>query len=197
MENVNDILTSEEKAFIKAQGLDISDFYDARGLGGPKIYHDKAKAHNCHFVISNKCNNGHRLKTRSGGCIMCRTANISFQKRHSIKGTIYVAISGFLCKIGVVEDNKKPVESIDRREYQINSEGGYGGRTEWKMIKTWIVDKNLGKIEEEAHQLLESYKVDDKFYKYSNERRKADELYKCTIQEAINAVKKAIEKYNK
>lgn len=72
MPNIQNILTKEEKIFIKSKGLDISDFFDARGLGGYRKYHDIAKAADCHFVISNFCSNGHRLKDRHGHCIMCR-----------------------------------------------------------------------------------------------------------------------------
>jgi len=192
MSNINDILTAEEKAFIKTQGLDFSDFFDARGMGGPKKYHDLAKSKGCRFVISNYCNEGHRLKTRSGHCIMCDTSDIAFQTRNSNDGTIYVAYSGALCKVGVIDSKYKP-SNIERREYQINSEGGYGGRTEWKMFKKWPVNHNLGKVEDEAHKLLAKYKVEDKTYKYSNEIRKADELYRCTLQDAVDAVRKALE----
>lgn len=195
MNNINDVLTAEEKAFIKSQGLEVSDFFDARGMGGPKKYHDLAKAQGCRFVISNSCNYGHRLKSRSGRCIMCNTANIAFQNRDSIEGTIYLAISGELCKIGVIDSKKNSTAFLERREYQINSEGGYGGRTEWRMFKKWSVTRNLGKVEHEAHKILECYKVDGKKYKYSNEIREADELYKCSIQAAIDAVRKALEIY--
>ena len=195
MNNINDVLTAEEKAFIASQGLDVSDFFDARGMGGPKNYHDLAKAQGCRFVINNTCNAGHRLKTRSGHCIMCNTATIAFQTRDSIEGTIYLAISGELCKIGVIDSRKNSTELLGRREYQINSEGGYGGRSEWRMIKKWSVPRNLGKVEHKAHELLKRYKVDGKMYKYSNERREADELYKCTIQNAVDAVKSALEAY--
>ena len=90
MESILGILTEEEKAFIKEHGLSPSDFYDARGEHC-KAYHDKAKAHGCRFVIYNYCQKGHRLKTRSGHCIMCRPANIAFQKRDSGKGIVYIA----------------------------------------------------------------------------------------------------------
>ncbi len=195
MSKISDILTKEEKEFIKSQGLDVSDFFDARGMGGPKKYHDLAKAKGCRFVISNSCNYGHRLKSRSGRCIICNTANIAFQNRDSIEGTIYLAISGELCKIGVIDSRKNSSELLGRREYQINSEGGYGGRTEWRMFKKWPVSRNLGKVEHKAHELLKLYKVDGKNYKYSNEIREADELYKCTIQKAVDAVRAALEIY--
>ena len=34
MPNIQNILTKEEKIFIKSKGLDISDFFDGQGIGG-------------------------------------------------------------------------------------------------------------------------------------------------------------------
>jgi len=192
MNNVNEILTTEEKAFIKSQGLSISDFMDVRGLGGPKKYHDIVKAKGCHFVISNNCTYGHRLKSRSGRCIICDTRNIVFQKRDSIGGTIYVAVSGKYCKVGILDNKKNSLDALEHREYQMNSEGGYGGREDWTMIKSWDVQHDIGKVEREAHRLLQDYKVEGELYWYSNELRTADELFECTIQKATDAVKKAL-----
>jgi hypothetical protein len=64
------ILTKEEKDFLKKYNLSPTDFYDARGES-VTVYHDKAKAAGCQFVI-NSCQYGHRLKDRSGHCIVCK-----------------------------------------------------------------------------------------------------------------------------
>ena len=187
MDSILNILTEEEKAFIKKQGLSPSDFYDGRGET-QKVYHDKARVLGCDFVISvGQC--GHRLKTRSGGCIICNTANIAFQKRNSGKGKVYVAVSGKYTKVGVIDSTSQHL--LDHREYQLNSEGGYGGRTGWQLVKSWSLGRNAGKIEDEAHKLLEKYKVEEN-YIYSGGKRKAQEIFECSIQEAIDAVKKAI-----
>ena len=192
MNNINSIFTAEEKAFIKAQGLDASDFIDVRGMGGPKNYHDTVKAKGYMYVISNYCTQGHRLKTRSGRCIICDTRNIAFQKRDSIGGTIYIAVSGKYCKVGIIDNKRNSQDVLSHREFQVNSEGGYGGREGWRMIKSWNVERNLGKVEREAHRLLAKYKVDGKSYSYSYERRNAQELFECSIQEALDAVKQAM-----
>ena len=53
--------------------------------------------------------------------------------------------------------------------------------------------KNAGKVEREAHKLLEKYKV-ERDYIYSGEVRNAKEIFECSIQTAIDAVKRAIDK---
>ena len=191
MGNILNILTNEEREFIKHHGISPEDIYDGRGEIA-KEFHDNAKAHGCHFVI-NQCQFGHRLKTRSGHCIVCRPSNISFQKRDSIGGVIYVAYSGKYCKVGVTDEKTKSnQESLSDREYRLNSEGGYAGRTGWKYIKTWAIEKNLGKVERDAHKLLEKYQAEEQ-YIYSGNKRNAKEIFVCSIQSAIDAVKKAIE----
>lgn len=194
MNDIDKILTKEEKDFITAHGLSTNDFYDARGLRYKEV-REIAKEHDCRFVIYNYCNNGHRLKTRSGHCIVCRPANIAFQNRENLGGVIYVACGGKYCKVGITEEkDKSNKESLEDREYRLNSEGGYAGCSNWKYIKIWNVERNLGRIEREAHRLLEEYKV-EKLYWYSGELRTTKELFECSIQAAVDAVNMAIELY--
>ena len=189
--NILSILTEEEIVFLKKHNLSPSDFYDARGKS-VTVYHAKAKEAGCRFVI-NSCKYGHRLKERSGHCIVCNPAYITYQKRESVGGVIYVAINGKYCKVGVTDKKEKTnKESLNDREYRLNSEGGYAGRTGWRIIKSWQIEKNVGKVEREAHGFLQKYKAEEKEYIYSGEKRKAQEIFVCSIQTAIDAVKKAI-----
>ena len=193
--DIRKILTKEEKEFIRSYGLDISEFYDVRGLGGPKKYHDLVKANGCSFVIGNYCNNGHRLKNRHGHCIMCKTYNITFQKRFSENGILYIAVAGEHCKVGIVENNYNDIgEAIYHRTITLNMDDGYGNITGWKIVKHWEI-KNAGRLEDEVHQLLARYKEEDVYYWYSGELRTAKELFKCSQRKAENAVKKVLDEY--
>ena len=194
MENILSILTKDEKEFISHHGISPSEIYDGRGEI-IKVYHDNAKKKNCRFVLANPCPYGHRLKDRSGHCIVCRPLGIAIRKRESGTGVVYVAINGKFTKVGMIENNIKNIdEAINKREYRLNDEGGYGGRTGWKTVKTWQLEKNAGKVEREAQNLLERYKV-EKNYIHSGELHSTKELFECPVQTAINAVKKAIELY--
>ena len=195
MEDILKILTKEEKEFIKHHGIEPSDIYDARGEI-VKVYHDKAKKLGCGFVIANPCPYGHRLKDRSGHCIVCRPMGIAIRKRESGTGVVYVAVNGKYTKVGMIENNIKDVgKAVNKREYRLNDEGGYGGRSGWTTVKTWQLEKNAGKVEREAQNLLEQYKV-EKDYIHSGELHSTKELYECSIQTAVNAVKKAMELNN-
>lgn len=79
MNDILNILTKEEKAFIKQHGIDSSDIYGARGKI-IKVYHEEAKMHGCSYVVANPCPYGHRLKDRSGTCIVCKPLGIAFRR---------------------------------------------------------------------------------------------------------------------
>ena len=196
MSDILSILTKDEKEFIKRHGISPSDIYDARGEI-VKVYHDIAKDQGCGFVIANPCPYGHRLKDRSGHCIVCRPFGIAIRKREGGKGVVYVAVNGKYTKVGMIENNiKNTAVAISKREYRLNDEGGYGGRNGWQTVKSWQLEKNAGKVEREAQNLLESYKV-EKNYIHSGELHSTKELFECTISVAIDAVKQAIENINK
>jgi hypothetical protein len=191
MNNILNILTDEEKDFIKKYEINPSDIYDARGEI-VKVYHDKAKALGCKFVI-NSCIYGHRLKDRNGHCIVCHPKYITYQKREINSGILYIAQYDKFCKVGIIESKRTTVEAlIKHREYQLNSEDGYGGFVGWKIPKYWIVDKYIGKVEREAHNLLNDYKVDG-LYWHSAELTSTTELFKCSLEKAEEAVLMALE----
>ena len=121
---------------------------------------------------------------------------IAIRKRESGTGVVYVAVNGKYTKVGMIENNIKDVgKAVNKREYRLNDEGGYGGRSGWTTVKTWQLEKNAGKVEREAQDLLEQYKV-EKDYIHSGELHSTKELYECSIQTAVNAVKKAMELNN-
>lgn len=188
MATIHNILTKEEKLFVKNHNLDEADFYDARNDSSVKVYHDKAKQNGCHFVIYRESTCGHRLKTRSGHCIICNPARIAFQKRETIKGVLYIATSGVYCKVGVIDyTSGYNSEYLIHRIGQLNSEGGYAGITGWKLYKAWNISENVGKVEREVHRIMSKYQI-IKPYIYSGELRDATELFKCSKTVAEKAI---------
>ncbi len=194
MDSILRILTKEEKEFINHHDIAPSEIYDGRGEL-VRVYHDKAKELGCRFVLANPCPYGHRLKDRTGHCIVCRPFGIAIRKRENGTGVVYVAVNGKYAKVGMIENNIKNIdEAINKREYRLNDEGGYGGRAGWTTVKTWQLEKNAGKVEREAQNLLEDYRI-EKDYIHSGELHSAKELFECSIQTAIDAVRKAMEVY--
>lgn len=191
--DIKRILTREERDFIRQHDLNLSEIYDARGETST-VYHDKAKALGCLWVI-HSCYRGHRLKSRSGHCIQCRPSVISFQKRYSESGILYIAVSGKHCKVGMLENNNNDSpDAIYRRNITLNMYDGYGNIKGWNIVKYWEV-RNAGRIENEVHQLLLKYKEDDVDYWYGDELRTANELFMCSQKTAEEAIKQVINDY--
>ncbi len=195
MNNINNILTTAEKAFIKNHNLSYDDFYDGRFEKSQIQRHDNAKKCGCNFVIGPKCHNGHRLKTRNGHCIECDSRRIIYKLRHEIPGAVYVATCGDYCKIGMVQKIGQTVEeAIGSREYKLNTEGGYGGNANWQIIDYREVSKGAGKVEHMAQAALSDYRVKGS-YCHSGCMQSAYELFRCDPDTAIMALNTAIDDY--
>ncbi len=175
--------------YLKKNGLTELDIYDGRGKNRREC-HDGAKINGCPYYYGNPCTNGgHRIKTRSGHCAICRPAAIAFQNRYNNSGILYVATTKAHTKIGVVDNNINcPEQAIRNREIRLNLDGGYGGKTGWKII-AWIpVKASVGFIEHIVHESLIKYSVEADYY-YSGEYRRAQELLSCNASVAIKAIK--------
>lgn len=95
----------------------------------------------------------------------------------------------------MVEDNNyDSKDAIYRRSITLNMDDGYGNIQGWKIVKYWEVS-NVGRIEDEVHQLLAKYKENDVDYWYSGGFRTARELFKCSRKIAEEAVEKVIDDY--
>lgn len=180
--------TKEEIMYLKKNGLTELDIYDGRGKNRREC-HDGAKINGCPYYFGNPCTNGgHRIKTRSGHCAICRPAAIVFQNRYNNGGIIYVAKTKSHTKIGVVDNNIDfPEQAIRNRENRLNLEGGYGGETGWKIIAWMPVKSSVGLIEHVAHGILAQYSTKSEYH-YSGERRIAQELLSCSASVAIRTV---------
>jgi len=104
-------LTKEQLDFLKSQGVPLSKVFDATGMG-PSKYSTVMK--DLGMVVAygvTPCGKaGHRLKTRSGHCVQCKTANLAFQARFDDPGEVYVARSAKqnILKVGTSSTRPTP-----------------------------------------------------------------------------------------
>lgn len=175
--------TTSERNFMEQHNLSPDDFYDGRNQGQNER-HDNAKRANKLYVLSSvPCKDGgHRLRTRSGHCIQCKTGNIKYIKRYHTSGVIYLATTSEKSnwyKVGLVEDNKENASyTLSNRQGSLNGEGGYGGVKGWKIIDHFPISGNLGKVEEMIHKELEQYSIKP-LYIHSRQQQEAEELFCC------------------
>ncbi len=177
--------SADEKTFMAKYEIGESRIFDGRGMS-KKECHDKAKAGGYDFYYAKPCmNGGHRIKTRSGHCAVCRPLNMTFQKRYNGGGALYVARSEKYTKVGVVDN----VSNLDHREHCLNMYEGYGDTTGWEIIAWTHLEKNVGRSENKIHNALSKYSVKGITYNYGDGgRREAQELFSCSPQVTVAAI---------
>lgn len=188
-----DIFNNDELAFMERHNLSSSDFFDGRGFSR-KMQHDIAKSKGKKYIIGAECKKaGHRLRTRNGHCIQCDPSKIKFQKRFMQGGALYVATCGNFCKVGIVENNKSDLNfSVKNREASLNAEGGYANKNTWKIVEFYEIKESVGRVEHEIHRALEKYHVDT-YYTHSGRKQLSKEVFKCSIGDALLAIKSVID----
>jgi len=178
------LMTEVELDFGSSQGLSPHDFFDGTGMSIGKC-RPLMKRYGFDFVFNaGKCREGHRLQSRSGHCIQCKTTNIVFQTRYSKPGFLYVAVSNTLAltKIGTTEN-------IQNREKSLRT-SGYGGALDW-VIRAYVWVDKAGRKECNLHRALSLKRAPGS---YAREGRTQDcqELFRCSLTQALSAVKSAL-----
>lgn len=178
-------LTSEQIKFLEHHKIALSKAYDAKrsshAVYGPIM---RALGLEVAYNVTPCQNGGHELRTRSGHCIVCKPANLSYQNRHSAQANIYVAWSrrSGIVKIGFSND-------IQIREQALNSYE-YGGQRDWEIV-FHVFCKKAGKIEATAQGFLAPYSVSNLTYWKNDSLIDCRELFQCEIAVGIQAVEKA------
>ncbi len=117
----------------------------------------------------------HTIKSRGGHCVFCRPASISFQRRYSSNGEIYVmhSPSKNLVKVGVAS-------SSEERELSLN-QAGYGSIKDWNL-KFFVYVEKAGEIEKKVHKILSPYNLPIKHFVGNSFF--AREIFSCSVKKA-------------
>lgn len=179
MEYPNEI-SKIEKEFLKAHNVKPEQIFNANGVS--KAEYRVLMKKNGQIVAFNTsaCKaGGHKLRTRSGHCVMCNSAPLGFQKRNDLAGYVYIAgsISGQLIKIGFSND-------YETRENYLNYQK-YGGYDDWKIIFI-LHGANAGNLELQLHSKLRNYATSREYF-HDNHYQEGTELFLCSISKVIEA----------
>jgi hypothetical protein len=174
--------TAKERAFLESQGIPLSGVFDASGMSRGKyqrVMKDLGK--DIAIGVSPCREAGHTMRTRSGHCFQCNTHSYAFLKRFDDSNSLYVATSASsnIVKVGVTKD-------AQQREDNLNATG-YGGIRDWKMAYHFVCDR-AGRMEHRVHDALSQYRV-SKSYEKEGSRVDCQELFSCSIAEAISICK--------
>lgn len=178
-------LTKFQTEFIKKHGISPDEVFDATGYS-QSVYRNIMK--NKGYIVAcgvTKCNQGHEsLRTRSGHCIMCNPASLSFQKRHKSVGDLYIMFSPSkkLIKVGVADSAHERVISLNKQ--------AYGEIKDWEIAHVIRVT-NAGYAEEVIHSRLFLHN-EERYFLKNGEMVLAKEIFSCSVQDALKEIKTLI-----
>lgn len=176
-------LSEIEKEFLKSHNVQPEQVFNAKGITKSEYRIQMKKNGQIVAFNTTPCNMaGHKLRTRSGHCVMCNSAPLGFQKRNDLPGYVYVAgsKSGQMIKIGFSNN-------YGNREYLLNIQK-YGGFNDWKIILV-LYSENGGELELQIQSKLKKYSTSREYF-HDNHYQKGTELFCCSILKVIEVIKK-------
>lgn len=147
----SDDLTAEERTFLRHHKIDEASLFDARRYS-TKGWGDLARDLNLLFGVGAPCKEGHRLRARSGHCIVCSPKNIGYLKRETQPGYVYIASSatGQIHKVGSTAD-------YSDRQARLQREAP-AGFTDW-VIVAWFASPEAQRDERKLQASLSEYRI--------------------------------------
>lgn len=178
-------LDAEQLAFLKINNIPLDKVLDASGMSRAE-YGERMKS--LGFIVAvgvTECSaGGHSMRNRSGHCVLCNTAALTFQGRYSKAMYLYIAQPsyGHLTKVGITDN-------VDERTKQLNSHK-LGGFTTWTM-KYSVLCENAGQVEHDVGALLAPFKKSTVYQ--SKQGQVSREVYACTFDQALNAINRVLD----
>lgn len=176
-------MDTETKLFLEKHKITKREVIDAKGQTMYQLA-DLMKSENKLFAYNTtQCSKGHTIRSRSGHCIVCRPAGITFIRRSLETGNVYIAgsISKQYIKIGMT------TVPLDHRFSRLNSRR-VGNTNDWVLIKSIKCD--FANMHEFAIQeLLRKYRIEgDKYGDVESQ-----EIFRCSYEKANSTLEKYFE----
>ncbi len=178
-------LSKSQIEFIDRHHIDLHEVFDASKLSQKKY---RVLMKEGRYIVAygvSKCNQGHEsLRSRSGHCVMCNPAALSFQDRHKNIGDLYVMFSPNtnLIKVGTADSAEDRLVTLNKQ--------AYGDIKDWEL-SFYIRVTNAGFAEERIHNLLLEHNEKRYFYK-GGSMVLAKEIFSCSTEIAITSIKSVL-----
>lgn len=171
-------MSKEDERFLQSHGIPVVATFDASGLAAGE-WKAAMRAEGKLIAYGVSCLRGHSLKTRSGSCIRCNTANISFALRSHRDGFVYLARSSSAKLLKVGFSARDPFGRIEVANYE-----GYGGASDWR-VRTVVESSSAGRFEIDLHAALSGWSAPQGWIR-NGALREAREIYTCSLATARN-----------
>jgi len=178
-------LTKRQIEFLNHHQISLSEVFDATMMSQKKY---RALMKEGRYVVAfgvSRCSQGHdSLRSRSGHCVMCNPASLSFQERHKNIGDLYVMFSPDtnLVKVGTADSAEERLVTVNKQ--------AYGNTKDWQLVY-FVRVTNAGYAEERVHNLLWEHNQERHFYK-GGSIVLAKEIFSCSTELAIASIKSII-----
>lgn len=179
-------LAEDQRLFLEKHHIPLDKVFDATGLSRAEYRQFMGERGQLIAIGTDPCDkSGHRMRTRTGHCPQCNTANLSFLQIFVNEGLVYVASSKAtgLSKVGVASD-------VQSRERTLNSQG-YGGAKDWRVIGARKC-KQAGRVESMTQKALKGFRT-CKSYNKNGVQVNVKELFFCDGYTVLEAVRASIE----
>jgi hypothetical protein len=175
----------EIRAFFKRHRIRHEDVFDARGMSRSDYRLAMEQQGKLFALNADICDLNHRIRNRSGHCIVCDTSDIHHYLLWYRTAFVYVAGSLSSCTLKIGTSN-----NLQDRVRRLNGER-YGGANDWVLL-TQAFSKESGRKEKEAQKLLRAHFVSGEYLK--NVKKTATyELVRCNFDLAKNALGEVLE----
>lgn len=180
MEAASASLSVEQATFLTRHKIPLDQVFDASGMTQSQYRPPMSATKKLIALGIAPCKSGHTMRMRSGNCPECNPAFISYQRRHSTRGVVYVAGSraSKLIKIGSTGD-------LSKREIDLNSQR-YASQTDWTML-AHIATNNAGAVEFKIQDLLSRYQQITQHFR-EGQIKETREVFACGYPIARYAV---------
>jgi hypothetical protein len=178
-------LNRTQLAFAKHMGLDSHHLFDASGLRTSEWKLQMKELGKLVAFGANPCSaEGHTMRTRAGHCAQCNPANLSYLRRMSLPGDVYVAWSKStrMVKIGLATNAYTREKSLNKFKY--------AGVNDWEM-KLIYECPNAGEIENKTHQILSKFALSGVTYNNGGVQRYCTEIFTCSLKTAMESLEVA------
>ena len=179
------MFNKDHQEFLDHHKIPTSQVVDATGISGKRLRELMTKENYVVAVNTNPCSNGnHTMKFKAGHCAQCNSQNLGFKANFYRPGNVYILYSQAtqLIKIGSTE------ASPDTRVKKLN-DVRYAEANDWQLISFQNFTE-AGKVEFSVHKALRKYRVDGN-YNGQSRHGECNELFNCTSQDALAALKTA------
>lgn len=176
-------MDQRDRNWLLSKEIPLSEVFDASGMKRSEYGAAMRLAGKYVAINVTPCKKaGHRIRTRTGKCMVCDIKQYAYSRRYSTAGFVYLAASkqSGLIKVGMSINLENRLNTIRHRKY--------GGVSDWALVASIEVDA-AGKHEAAVQAQLQAYQATG-YYFDGDHKQSCHELFECELSTAVKAFRK-------